>query len=666
MSKASEDISELFAQAQEHHLARRFVEAEELYIQILRWNPKHADSLHLLGTIFAQTGKVTDAVDFLRRAIEIKPDRAPYRVNLGVVLQDLGKYGEARESYECAIFIDKNFPESYYNLGKLYKQMEQPYAALLMYEQLLSLYPDRQDAMVNMGNIFYENGRLDKAIDCFQTASNLVESDFYLTYRSNINLANTYRKQGEDEKAIDAYEKVLRQKTHDGIRIKQALTLPIIYHDKKHIDNVRQRLIGMLDALIEDKLVLQDPALEISSTNFFLAYQAKSNREIQKTTAQVILKSSPLLAFVAKHCITLQPVKEKIKIGFISAYFRHHSIGRLMQGLIAEISKQDFEVVVFTTRGRLDPIAQHIKKNADKLIFFPDETKEAQKIIAAEELDILFYCDLGMDVRTYYLSFARLAPVQCVTWGHPDTTGIPNMDYFISSYLIEPKGAEEHYSEKLYCLKSLPTYYYPVNIPAGRKSKSDFGFALGSTLYLCLQSSIKLHHDVDFIFSEILRHDNKAVIGVVEGAVGDWTVQLQKRWNLSIPDVAHKIKIIPRQDPEDFIKLQATADVVLDTPHFSGGNTSYESFALAKPIVTLDGEFMRGQVTAGMYRMMGLNYCIAKNLSDYIKIALKLGMDSELRTEISNSIKSSNSVLYSNDTVVAEFEAFFKSVVDRA
>ena len=62
----------------------------------------------------------------------------------------------------------------------------------------------------------------------------------------------------------------------------------------------------------------------------------------------------------------------------------------------------------------------------------------------------MFYADLGMDIRTYFLAFARLAPVQCVTWGHPDTTGIPNMDYFISSDLIEADGAEKHYSETLY------------------------------------------------------------------------------------------------------------------------------------------------------------------------------------------------------------------------
>jgi predicted O-linked N-acetylglucosamine transferase (SPINDLY family) len=145
--------------------------------------------------------------------------------------------------------------------------------------------------------------------------------------------------------------------------------------------------------------------------------------------------------------------------------------------------------------------------------------------------------------------------------------------------------------------------------------------------------------------------------------VNDWTVQLQKRWSQNFPDVAHKVKIIPRQSSDDFIRLQAIADLVLDTPHFSGGNTSYESFTLAKPIVTLDGEFMRSQVTAGMYRMMGLNCCIASNLKEYVEIALKLGMDPVFRAEISSLIKKSNSVLFNNNSVISEFEFFFKSAV---
>src|SRR5208337_1279441 len=92
----------------------------------------------------------------------------------------------------------------------------------------------------------------------------------------------------------------------------------------------------------------------------------------------------------------------------------------------------------------------------------------AREQIAALALDILFYQDIGMEPTSFFLAFARLAPVQCVSFGHPNTTGIPNMDYFVSNDLFEPPDAPSHYSERLILLHDLPTlaYYYKPPLPA--------------------------------------------------------------------------------------------------------------------------------------------------------------------------------------------------------
>ncbi len=65
-----------------------------------------------------------------------------------------------------------------------------------------------------------------------------------------------------------------------------------------------------------------------------------------------------------------------------------------------------------------------------------------------------------MDPFSYLLAFSRLAPVQCVTRGHPDTTGILNIDYFISCEDFETEGAEMQYSESLVRMTNIPNYFY--------------------------------------------------------------------------------------------------------------------------------------------------------------------------------------------------------------
>ena len=662
MSKLKKYIDTLFSEAQEHHYARRFVEAKKIYAQILKVIPENPDVLNSLGTALAQSGNSKEAVGYLHRAINLRPDLALFRVNLGVILQDLQEFDRAKECYEHAINIDAGVGDAYYNLAKLYKQMGNLDAALSTYEHLLSLSPGRQDALINLGNIHFDNGALDDAIACFQKALLENSADKQLADQANINLANTYRRQGENVRAIEAYGHVLSREFRAGLRIKQAMTLPVVYRDHLQINDIRNRLKNEIVEIARSNLVVLDPALEIASTNFFLAYQAKLNRDLQEKTAELMLKACPALNFSAAHCEVSRIRGGKIKIGFISAYFRRHSIGRLMRGLIENLSKKEFEIIVLIPSKHDDPIARGIQGVADKVVVFPDDTFEAQIIIAAQKLDILYYADLGMDIRTYFLAFARLARVQCVTWGHPDTSGIPNMDYFISGDLIEPEEGAHHYSEKLYRVSTIPTYYYPIEKPKTLKNKSQFGCPREMTLYLCPQSAIKHHPDLDFIFGEILKVDKDALIIVVEGAVSNWSLQLRERWKETIPGLHSKIKIIKRQSPENFIALQNAADIILDTPHFSGGNTSFEAFALGKPVVTLEGEFMRGRVTAGMYRMMGIDTCIAANLNEYVKIALKLGLDKPCREALSRQIKLSNKVLYENTEVINEFEIFFKSL----
>src|SRR5262249_8223166 len=149
-----------------------------------------------------------------------------------------------------------------------------------------------------------------------------------------------------------------------------------------------------------------------------------------------------------------------IKVGFLSAHFREHTIGRLTQGLVATLARDTFTVTVLSLGRHDDALARFFKRHADRHVELPRHLPTARRLIAAEQLDVLYYTDVGMEPLSHALAFSRLAPVQCITWGHPVTTGIPTLDYFVSSGLLEADGAAEHYTERLVRLKTLPIYYY--------------------------------------------------------------------------------------------------------------------------------------------------------------------------------------------------------------
>ncbi len=115
---------------------------------------------------------------------------------------------------------------------------------------------------------------------------------------------------------------------------------------------------------------------------------------------------------------------------------------------------------------RNDAVSERIRNAADRMIDLDPDYRQARRQIAALELDILFYQDIGMEPTSYLLACSRLAPVQCLSFGHPNTTGIPNMDYFISNDLFEPEDAASHYSETLF--SSMAFQPWPITIGRSR------------------------------------------------------------------------------------------------------------------------------------------------------------------------------------------------------
>jgi len=173
----------------------------------------------------------------------------------------------------------------------------------------------------------------------------------------------------------------------------------------------------------------------------------------------------------------------------------------------------------------------------------------------------------------------------------------------------------------------------------------------------------KYHPDIDELFGGILEGNKNSKIFIVEGAVNNWKNLLRRRFIRNIGDLANRIIFVPRQLPENFLALQNAADVILDTPHFSGGITSYEALSLGKPVITLDSKYMRGRVSAGMYRSMEMDDCTANSFQEYIDLAVTLGSSKDLRQAIESKIKERNDYLFEVTRFVDDFVQYLEKLL---
>jgi protein O-GlcNAc transferase len=440
------------------------------------------------------------------------------------------------------------------------------------------------------------------------------------------------------------------------------LLVPSIMPSLDAIRDARERYERGLDSMLAEAPRLESPTGALGVCAFFLAYHGLNDRELQIKAARMFLAAIPSLTFTAPHCANARRAGAKIRIGFLSRFFAAHSIFSTSIGLIEELPRERFEVVALrVTPSRDDAATSRLRAAADRTVDLDPDIYRARSQIAALELDILFYQDIGMEPISYFLAFARLAPVQCVSYGHPNTTGIPTMDYFISNDLFEPPDAQAHYSERLVLLHDLPTlaYYHKPRLPPLPSGRAEFGLPQDANLYVCPQTLFKLHPDFDAILGGILAQDNKGLVVLIAGQFQEFTDRLRARFAHTLPAHAHRVVFLPFMGFEQFMQLLCVADVILDTVHFNGMNSSLQAFAAGTPLVTLPGAFQRGRHTQAMYRKMGILDCIARDAAEYVEIALRIATDPQYARSVRERIAAHNHVLFEDRAVIDEFTRFF-------
>jgi predicted O-linked N-acetylglucosamine transferase (SPINDLY family) len=280
--------------------------------------------------------------------------------------------------------------------------------------------------------------------------------------------------------------------------------------------------------------------------------------------------------------------------------------------------------------------------------------------------DVLCHWETGTDSVNYFLPYFRLAPVQCNLSGIQATSGIPQMDYFLSSEFIETEGADAHYSEKLFRARSLLGYHIRPPRPVVIKPREAFGFRAEQHLYVCPQNLRKFHPDFDPLLAGILQADPAGVAVIVEDRNLCVTPMLRRRFAKTLAGVLDRVVFLPHQSYADYLSLVLAADVILDPLYYSGGTTTLEAFSLGKAIVTWPSRFQIGRGVLASYRKMGIAGFVANNAAEYVQMAVCLGTDAEHRRAAEREILAASGELFEDLGAVREYQRIFDRLVEES
>ncbi|WP_448562716.1 tetratricopeptide repeat protein [Trichothermofontia sp.] len=669
-------------------------EAIAAYEQALQRDPNMIDAYNNIGTLLMQQGKLSEAEEIYRQATVIKPDHFGAYLNLGNIAFVLKNYEAAIAAYETALRYKPNYPDTLMNLAIALEEkgdaqqanlyFAQAYQALGDYQSVIKYYQRYLSLIeapaVVAPDIYLELANAYQIVNLFSEAIEICQQGAH-AYPNNpefpLRLIHILQHAGRTQEAIQTARDASAQfPNHLALKLAIGLTLPVVYESEAEINAYRENFIASLAQLVR-QTPLTTPseyrqALNSLSykTTFLLQYQGKNDRDLQRMYGEFVHR-----VMVANYPQWSQPLSlpplspgHRLRIGYISDCLRSHTVGQLFIGWLKHADQHRFEIYCYHLNSVQDQNTQKYRIYSHAFHHIPNDLEAVCQQIINDRLHILIFLDLGMYPLATQIAALRLAPIQCLTWGHPITSGLPTIDYFLSSDLMESENGDEHYTEQLIRLPNISIAYEKPIVPEVENPRAEFGFQDQDIVYLSCQSLFKYLPQYDFIFPAIAHQVKEARFAFLSHPSQHITDKLRgrlyrafKEFNL---DHEEFCIFLPRLNHQPYLRLNLAADIFLDTLSWSGGNTTLEAIACGLPVVTCPGEFMRGRHTYGILRQMGVTATIAHNESEYIEIAVRLGRDPAWRAEICQQVQAGQARLYEDVTCVRALEDFYWQVTD--
>jgi protein O-GlcNAc transferase len=652
------DLGALLQEGIGHHAAGRLDDAHAVYRRIIAHDPGHTDAHFRMGLLAAQAGQSVVALEHLRAAAALRPEAPAPHLHLGIVLTGAGRFAEAEASYRRALALRADVPELHRNLGNLLARLRRLNEAAACYRETLRLKPDDALSYKAMGDLFANSSRCEEAAICYREA---LRFDPALDHARN-DLGLMIQGLGRHDEAITHYDEVLRRNPDFlAARMNRCVArLLVVYRSEAELEQSRARFAEELDAIcrLPPESVSTDAIA--GATPFYLAYQGRSDRALQarygRFVGDVMAAHHP--AWTSPPAVPRPEPGEPIRVGFLSSFFHAHSNWKIpIKGWLAGLDKERFRVFGYHLGDVRDAETAVAESLCHRFVQGLPSLEAWAETIRSDRLHVLVIPGIGLDGVTYRLAALRLAPVQATSWGHPDTTGLPTIDHYLSSALMEPEGADAHYTEQLIRLPNLGIAYDPPAVTAAPMSRAEIGVAEDATLFWCCQSLFKYLPRYDGVFARIAAALPSARFVFIQYPRGDAvTAIFRDRLGAAFAaaglDAARHCIFLPPLDSPRFAAVAAMADLFLDSLGWSGCNSALEALELDLPVITMAGDLMRGRHSAAILTMLGMPELIAETPEAFADLAIALGRDPAARAALRARIARDKHRLYRDTAAI--------------
>ncbi len=480
---------------------------------------------------------------------------------------------------------------------------------------------DVQD-LVNEGIFYAQKGKIAFAEKILIKAVELYPEDEIAQF----NLGQLYFNSGQTQKAIECYEKVLKLNPNNTNVLNNLFLLYRLVMDYSKADTISN--------------ILDDSGMEEPLISLYKDHNIKKNLEIAKIRSNLINdKPGTYKENIEK--------KNKLVIGYLSYDFRLHPMAQLIEGLFRNHDKKEFKIIAFST-GHNDKSVWR-EKIFNSVTKFVDASElndeELINLIKSNKVDILV--DLGGHTagsRQRALSF-KPAPVVVNFLGFAGSMGSNYHDYIIADRTVIKKNEEKYFTEKIVYM---PDTYYPTNNKwmksKNKYTRKDFSLPQNMFVYASFVQTVKIDEYTFRVWMKILKQNENSVLWLLKQKYGIYEnhKRLAREAGVNPNRIIYSDEL-PKFDHLSRLKL---ADLLLDTLVYGAHTTTVDGLWAGIPTITIYGKHFASRTPSSILKAISLEKLIAKNENEYLKLAHHYYENKQelefLKNELNENVKTTN------------------------
>ena len=584
-------------------------EAGQLYIEVLRRDPRQPDALFGLGHLNFRAGRHNEAEKLIAQALKLDPRLAEAHFTLGCILQSANRFEEALAAFDQAIKNRPGFMEALFNRGAALMALGRQSEALKTFEAVVAANPGFAGAWSNCGGILQKLNRPEEALRCFDRALALAPNLIEALVNRAILLAALKR----FDQAARTTEKVLSLRPDHPYARGDLAYFRLQACDWEHLENDRAEIIRKIEA--------GQPVVQPLSFTLISSSPEEQLRCARIAAGAWPLSPAPLWRGESYH-------HDKIRVAYVSADYRDHATSWLAASPLEQHDRARFETIGISllndTSSKMRP---RMVKAFDAFIDVDARTDaETAGLLRRMEVDIVV--DLMGFASGYRpgIFALRPAPVQVNYLGYPGTMGAPYFDYIIADRVVIPDDHRRFYTEKVVILPDTYQCNDSHTQPAfAAPSRADTGLPPHGFVFCCFNNSRKITPEHFELWMRLLSEVEGSVLWLIDDNP-DATRNLKREAGARGIQPS-RLVFAPQVSHEEHLARHRLADIFLDTRPYGAHTTASDALQAGTPVLTVLGSSFAGRVAASLLTAIGLPELISHSPDDQYALALKLARD---------------------------------------